>query len=197
VEIDERDEWRAACAREGRYDLVAILRPNVFTVRPDLDRLLAALIDLEASGRTSWMALNRVDGHHVASQMGCGLLAVLLLSGALTPLGQNAESAWQLTHAIESTAAAEMRGELAAELHEVGRLDWASDVGARIAGRIVDGEARAAQWIPFRRFSALFRDVATAPSEPIEITPEVASDVGRALLAERRKSDLLAWLDGN
>jgi hypothetical protein len=197
VEIEERDEWRAVCAREGRYDLVANVRPNVFAVRPDLDRLLAALIDLEASGRTSWMALNRVDGRHVASQMGCGLLAVLLLSGALTPLGQDAESAWQLTHAIETAAAAKMRGELAAELHERGRLDWASEVGARIAERIVDGEERAAQWIPFRRFSALFRDLATAPSKPIEITLEVASDVGRALLAERRKSDLLAWLDGN
>ena len=197
VEIEERNEWRAVCAREGRYDLVANVRPNVFTVRPDLDRLLAALIDLEASGRTSWMALNRVDGRHVASQMGCGLLALLLLSGALTPLGQDAESTWQLTHAIESAAAAEMRGELTAELHERGRLDWASEVGARIAGRIVDGGERAAQWIPFRRFSALFRDVATAPSETIEITPEVASHVGRALLAERRKADLLAWLDGN
>lgn len=197
VEIEERAEWRAVCAREGRYDLIANVRPNVFSVRPDLDRLLAALIDLEASARTSWMALNRVDGRHVASQMGCGLLAVLLLSGALTPLGQDAESAWQLTHAIDSAATAEMRSELAAELHECGRLDWASDVGARIAGRILDGEERAAQWIPFRRFTALFRDLAATPSEPVEITPEVASDVGRALLAERRKSDLLAWLDGN
>ncbi|MBB4610764.1 IS30 family transposase [Sphingomonas yabuuchiae] len=37
-----------------------------------------------------------------------------------------------------------MRGELAAELHERGRFDWASGVGARIAGRIVDGGERAA-----------------------------------------------------
>jgi hypothetical protein len=197
VEIEERAEWRAVCAREGRYDLVANVRPTVFTVRPDLDRLLAALIDLEASGCTSWMALNRVDGRHVASQMGCGLLAALILSGAITPLGQDADSAWQLPHAIDSAVTAEMRRELAAELHERGRLDWATGVGARIAARILDGEERTAQWIPFRRFTSLFRDFAATPPEAVEITPEVASNIGRALLAERRKSDLIAWLDGS
>ena len=196
LEASERDQWRGLCARDGRYDLVGTVRPGVFGVRPDLDRLLAALIDLETNGRTSWMALNRVDGRHVGSQMGCGLLAVLLLIGAALPPDQSAESAWQLSHHVRRQDAREMREALSAELHNRGTLDWRSDAGRLVASRILAGEDRSPTWLPFHRFAELFQSTGTELTRPVEITPDVAVEAGRALLAERRMSDLLDWLDG-
>lgn len=197
IEAEERSEWRSLCARDGRYDLVAAIRPNVFASRPDLDRLLAALIDLELCGRTSWMTLNRVDGRHVGSQLGCGLLAILLLIGAVIPSDQAADSAWQLSHGISSGPAAEVRSALAAELHATGTLEWTSEAGHMVANLVLAGEDRTPAWLPFRRFSALFRIITPESDGSTEINPEIASDVGRALLAERRMSDLLQWLDDN
>ena len=195
LEAEERDEWRKLCARNGRYDLVATVRNNVFSLKPDLDRVLAALLNLKVSGRTSWMTLNRVDGRHVASQMSCALLAVLVLSGAVSTPDQSADSPWQLSHEIRRTIVAEMEAALSSELHVRGSLEWSSDAGRMVATRILAGERRAPPWLPFHRFSQLFRQSADEPSAPVEITPETAGSVGRALLAERRTSDLLEWLD--
>lgn len=197
IEAAERSEWRSLCARDGRYDLVATIRQNVFASRPELDRLLAALLDLEQCGRTSWMALNRVDGRQVGSQLGCGLLAVLLLIGAVTPPNQEADSAWQLPHSVNSGPAAEIRSALAVELHETGSLNWTSKVGQMVADLLLANKDRAPSWLPFNRFSTLFRTIEAELAAPAEITPELAGEVGRALLAERRMSDLLQWLDEN
>lgn len=193
-EVEERANWRKTCAREGRYDLVATLRPNVFAVRPDLDRVLAALIDLETAGRTSWMALNRVDGRHVASQLGCALLAILVLCGAAVAPDRGTESAWQLPHRIGG-GVEELKSALLAELHERGTLAWSSDAGRRVAARVLEGEGRAPEWLPFRRFSELFRSMEPGPAEPVEVTVEAVGEAGGALLAQRRLTHLLDWLD--
>jgi hypothetical protein len=195
VEEDQRAIWREKARRDGRYDLVASIRPKVFTVRPDLDRVLAALVELGATGRTSWMALNRIDGRHVASQVGCSLLAALILMGAVQPGDDEAESSWQMEHVASPRRSRELRGRLEAELHEQGRLEWASDIGREVASAVLAGEGRAPAWLPFRRYSELFtleRIVERGEEEPTE---ERVGEIGRALLAERRMSDLLDWLD--
>lgn len=195
IEPSERAEWRAICARDGRYDLVGTIRPAVFTTRPELDRILAALIDLETTGRTSWMTLNRVDGRQVSSRFGCGLLAVLVLTGAVLTPDQSQESAWQLAHGISRRETVELRSILSAELHATGRLEWTSMAGRMIAERLLESEGAAPPWIPFHRYSALFRSIGEEIPDVREITPEIVGEAGHALLAERRMADLLSWLD--
>ena len=141
------------------------------------------------------MALNRVDGRHVASQVGCSLLATLVLCGALMPPDDDEDSAWQLSHGAKREPVRELKDALSAELHERGALAWSSPAGCLLAARVLEGADRAPGWVPFNRFSELFRGFEQAPAEPVEITVEAVGDVGRALLAERRKADLLDWLD--
>lgn len=188
--------WRDRAQTAGRYDLVGTIRQNVFAVRPELDRVLAALVDLAASGRTSWMTLNRVDGRHVASQVGCSLLATLLLCGAVHPTDSSAESAWQLQHTVSHGRTDELRTALEAELHRTGRLSWTSEAGRLVASHILDGADLAPAWLPFRRFSELFRLEALPPATLAVIDEDRVGEAGRALLAERRMTDLLDWLDG-
>lgn len=196
VEDDRKAEWRARVRDDGRYDLLATVRPGVFSVRPELDRVLAALVDLRSTGRTSWMTLNRVDGRHVASQLGCSLLATLTLCGAVHPVDEAAESGWQLEHVAAYARVDELKAALEAELHSSGRLNWTSDVGRLVASRIGEGAAVAPAWMPARRFSELFGNDALAPAVETVPDEERVGEVGRALLAERRMADLLDWLDG-
>jgi hypothetical protein len=196
VDAAEKAAWRDRAQADGRYDLVGTVRQNVFGVRPELDRVLAALVDLAASGRTSWMTLNRVDGRHVASQVGCSLLATLLLCGAIHPADPSAESGWQLQHAASYERIDEFRSALEAELHRSGRLDWTSDAGRMVASRVMGGADAAAAWLPFNRFSELFRFEALEPAAPVTIDEDRVGEAGRALLAERRMTDLLDWLGG-
>jgi hypothetical protein len=195
--IDEADRlaWQDRARREGRFDLVGAIRPAAFAARPELDRVLAALVDLTSTGRTSWMALNRVDGRQVVSQLGCGLLATLILCGAVIPGDPHADSGWQLQHVVSSRRAEVLQSALENELHRTGRLDWGSEPGRMLAASVCDGGDLAPDWLPSRRFMALFRIEPSGPEGETVVDDCGVFEVGRTLLSERRRADLLDWLD--
>lgn len=192
---DELARWRDRKLSEARFDLFATLRPGALETCPSLERLLAALIDLEEARATNWMALNRVDGRRIDTHSGCALLGTLILLGAVSQPDQSVECPWQLPHAVVPARASELRLMLATELHRTGSLEWSSAPGALVACAVRSSEVPAPSWLELRRFRAAFDTVAEPEREAsTSITMADVSAAGSRLLAERRMGDLLDWL---
>lgn len=187
--------WRERRSRESRFDLFATLRTQALETRPELERLLAALVDLEEQRVTNWMALNRVDGRRVDTHSGCALLGTLIMLGAVSLPGSQEECPWQLPHSVVATRASELRSILTEELHRTGTLDWSGAAGFSIAADVRASGIAAPAWLDLRRFRSAFEALAE-PERPVaaEISMADVSVAGSRLLAERRMGDFLDWL---
>jgi hypothetical protein len=195
ADADELSLWRDRRRSEARFDLFATLRPGALETRPALERLLAALVDLDEARATNWMALNRVDGRRIDMHSGCALLGTLIMLGAVSQPDQCVECPWQLPHPLVPARAAELRSMLATELHRTGSLEWPSAPGASVACAVRSSEVAAPSWLDLRRFRAAFDTVAVPEGEvSAAVSMADVSAAGSRLLAERRMGDLLDWL---
>jgi len=192
----ELARWRERRNQEARFDLFATLRTQALETRPDLERLLAALVDLEEQRFTNWMALNRVDGRRVDTHSGCALLGTLIMLGAVSLPGQQEECSWQLPHPIVADRASSLRSMLMGELHRTGCLDWSGTSGISIATVVRASNLTGPAWLDLRRFRGAF-DAVAEPERTVsaEISMAEVSVAGSRLLAERRMGDFLEWLD--
>lgn len=183
---DFRAEWRDLKRRYGRYDLVGAVREDLIHERPPIDRIFAALIDLQAYGHTNWIRLNRILNKRIDSHSGCALLVALSALGAISSQGKADDSAWQLPHSI-GDAAEPWRNRLAEAQHAQGALSWSSPIGKTLSSAIVDGRRDIPAWANAELVSRAYSTPQTGDSQ--------GRDPEAALLAERRMQEFLAWVE--
>lgn len=125
----ERAFWKG-CAEDagGAFHLHFLPRQETGYDLPELDRVLAACLELAERGHLNWMAANRILNRPVASHLSAGLMALLcsLDVAACVP-----QSHWQLPHKPGPALQTFLR-ELSGELHNRGVLRWQSPLGQRI-----------------------------------------------------------------
>ena len=157
----DREAWRELQSRDGRYELWTERRSA--GTRPPIDRVLAAAVRLAGTGSIGWVAANRILGYGPSSCAGSGLLAGLVSAGMA--LEKDGEFAWQLPY-LPGPRLTEWLESLAAELHDIGAIDWTKGVGAELA----------------RVFSPDLGDGDVPPEEPEEM------DEYELIMAEHRQS---------
>lgn len=184
-----RTEWRELKRRYGRHDLLSAVKDELVYERPPLDRVLAAIVDLEARGRTSWVRLNRVLGRRIDTQVACGLLAALIALGAVDPPVGNDPCPWQLPHHV-GEAAGPWREKLASAWHVNGVIAWTDPLGGELAEALRGGRDRLPSWVEAKQFVAVY-----AHTE--ELTSRSAEAIGVEMVANRRMMEFLDWLDAS
>jgi hypothetical protein len=194
ISIPERNHWRDVARREGRFELAEPLRPDAYA-RPDLDRLLAACIELENTGELNWMSVNRMAGRRIDSQIGASTIAILLALGAVRIEDADSDS-WQKSHEATDRSIA-LREKMINELSSTGILSWDCGIGLCLAEEIVAAAPAVGGWVDGDRLASVF-DVASGSSTPAE---RLFVDPLDAIMAESRQSadrqkreDLLQWL---
>ena len=193
ISISEQNHWRDVIRREGRFELAEPLRPDAYA-RPDLDRLLAACIELTNTNELNWMAVNRMAGRRIDSQIGASTIATLMGLGALR-IADADVGAWQRPHQATGRSIT-LRDELIEELSSTGTLAWERGVGLRVAQEVLAAAPEINGWPDPERLGAMF-DAAPGCSKPTEGVVDPLD----AILAESRQSsdrqkreDLLRWL---
>ncbi|MCW2406052.1 hypothetical protein M2336_002681 [Sphingobium sp. B1D7B] len=194
ISASEQSHWLEVARRDGRFELAEPLRPEAYA-RPDLDRLLAACIELVSSGELNWMSCNRMAGRRIDSQVGASIIAILLALGAVSVADAD-PAAWQQSHQATERATA-LRDELVDTLSSTGVLSWERGIGLRLAQEVVAAAPEIERWPDAARLAAMF-DAAAAGSASAD---DLIVDPLDAIMAESRQSadrqkreDLLRWL---
>lgn len=194
ISASERSHWLEVARRDGRFELAEPLRPEAYA-RPDLDRLLAACIELVSTGELNWMSCNRMAGRRIDSQVGASIIAILLALGAVSVADAD-PAAWQQSHQATERATA-LRDELVDTLSSTGVLSWERGIGLRLAQEVVAAAPEIERWPDAARLAAMF-DAAAAGSASAD---DLIVDPLDAIMAESRQSadrqkreDLLRWL---
>lgn len=189
----EREEWQVCRGRDGRFELGAALRRHAAYRRPELERLLAALVHSLTSGSLNWMAANRLTGRNLDSHGGVALLVALLRLGALEEPSENGFQ-WQMAHAV-APAAAELRDRLLRQLALTGELEWESELGRSLSRQALATEKPSA-WVDPVSAAAIFEgDAALASDEADEGDPvELLMAAHRRSKEAERRQATLQWL---
>jgi hypothetical protein len=194
ISTSERSHWRDVARRDARFELAEPMRPEAYA-RPDLDRLLAACIELLNMGELNWMSVNRMAGRRIDSQIGASTIAILLALGAVS-VADAAPTAWQKPHEATGRAIA-LRDEMIEALSSTGVLSWERGIGLRLAQEVIAAAPEIEGWPDADRMAAMF-DAASASFAP---TDGLIVDPLDAIMAESRQSadrqkreDLLRWL---
>lgn len=123
VAPETREHWFAVQRKDGMYELEFEPRYPLSQLMPPLDRVLAATVYIQSRGGISWISANRILKRRLDASVSAGLLALLVLCGAVKPSGQ-----WQGLHE-PGPALGAIRDKLSRVLHGTGILDWRSPDG--------------------------------------------------------------------
>lgn len=194
ISASERNHWRDVARRDGRFELAEPLRPDAYA-RPDMDRVLAACIELVSTGELNWMSCNRMAGRRIDSQVGASIIAILLALGAVSVADAD-PPAWQQSHQATDRSLT-LRDELIDTLSSTGALSWERGIGLRLAQDVVAAAPDIEGWPDAERLAAMF-DAASVSSASVD---GLIVDPLDAIMAESRQSadrqkreDLLRWL---
>ncbi|MGK7863050.1 sigma factor-like helix-turn-helix DNA-binding protein [Falsiroseomonas sp. E2-1-a4] len=194
ISASERSHWRDVARREGRFELAEPLRPDAY-VRPDLDRLLAACIELANTGKLNWMSVNRMAGRRIDSQVGASTIAILLGLGAVR-IADADPAAWQRSHEATDRSIT-LRDEMSDELSSTGVASWERGIGLRLAGDILAAAPEIEGWPDADRLAAMFdAESDNSASEEGRIVDPLDAIMAerRQLLDRQKREDLLRWL---
>jgi hypothetical protein len=194
ISASERSHWRDVARRDGRFELAEPLRPDAY-VRPDLDRILAACIELVNTGELNWMSVNRMGGRRIDSQFGASTIAILLALGAVS-VAHVDPAAWQQSHQATNRSVM-LRDEMIDTLSSTGFLSWKQGIGFCMAQEVVAVSPKIEGWPDADRLAAMFdaASVSSAFADDVIIDPLDAIMAERRQLADRQKrEDLLRWL---
>lgn len=145
---------------------------------PELDRVLAACLELAARGHLNWMAGNRILNRPVASHLSAGLMALLC---SLDVISCAPQSDWQLPH-HPGPALQTLLRELSGELHDCGVLRWQSPLGQRILADASRSIEKPRYWVDRHLLAGMLQGG--------EDLPDDGSLIERAVTAEL---DGIAW----
>jgi hypothetical protein len=137
--------------RSARFLLDFQPREGVGYVLPKLDRLLAACLEARSRGQFNWMVGNRILKRPVYSHKSAGLVALMC---CLDAIYIDSGCHWQLPHSCGSNLD-KLILLLTDELHNHGKLDWSSSLGARILLQAGDAIGRRLGWVDGQLLAAM------------------------------------------
>ena len=135
-------------------------------------------------GGLSWITANRVLKRRLDAHSAAGLLAVLVLSGALEP-----PTDWQLRHQNGGRLGSIMDG-LSAQLHSAGELDWSTPAGRELINELkVDARKNLRGWMTLDFANDLLAGVDEGVPSELATVADADEPISslEALLAERRR----------
>lgn len=184
VSEETREQWLSFQRREGMYELEFEPRYSLSHIWPGLDRVLAATVFLESRGGISWISANRILKRRLDASVSAGLLALMVLGGALKPPDH-----WQGLHEPGPNLQ-RFHEELSRELHRTGALNWESSAGRAFIDKLHAGyRSHLGGWVTETRAQEFFAaaDDERLPMVTASMDEDEPMNALEALLQEHRK----------